>query len=30
MCGKRTQNLPFLRLGHIEVVERLPKLSRDC
>src|SRR5262245_10529409 len=29
MCGKCSQNLPFLRLGHIEVVERSSKLSRD-
>ena len=29
VCGKRSQNLPFLLLGHVEVVERSPKLSRD-
>ena len=29
MCGKRSQNLPFLLLGHVEVVERSPKLGRD-
>jgi hypothetical protein len=29
VCGKCSQNLPFLRLGHLEVVKRSPKFSRD-
>jgi hypothetical protein len=29
VCGRGSQNLSFLRLGHVEVIERSPKFSRD-
>ena len=29
VCGKRTQNLLLLPLGHVEKVKRSPKLGRD-
>jgi hypothetical protein len=29
VCGECGKNLPFLGLGHVEVLKRSPKLSRD-
>src|SRR5438034_83915 len=29
VCGKCSQHLPFLPLGHLEEVQRSPKFSRD-